>query len=117
MEKLTKHQTAVDTADQAALAAVDAAALAAPVLCPATVHETVCVQASVTITPEVTVGEIESFCVGGPVIGACPGTPETECTFTISQNICVQIPLNFSANAVATPSGMVCGTPSIGTCA
>lgn len=94
-----------------------AVSAAAPVQCPATVHEAVCVQATITITPDVTVGEIESFCVGGPVIGACPGTPEMECTFTVSQNICVQVPLNFSANATAVPSGIVCGTPSVGTCA
>lgn len=85
--------------------------------CPATVHETVCVQANVTITPEVAVGEIASFCVGGPVIGACPGTPVMDCTFTVSQNICVEVPLTFSANATAVPSGIVCGTPLSGPCA
>jgi len=88
----------------------------APITCPATVHETVCVQADVIITPAVEVGEIESFCVGGPVIGACPGTPVLECSFTVSQNICVQVPLSFSADATAVPSGIVCGTPSVGTC-
>ncbi len=86
--------------------------------CPSIVHETVCVQALVTITPNVVVGEIQSFCVGGPVIGACPGTPspEGECNFTVSQNICVQVPLAFSANATATPTGIVCGTPAVGPC-
>jgi hypothetical protein len=87
-----------------------------PVLCPAVVHETVCVQAEVTITPDVTVGEIESFCVGGPVIGACPGTPVDKCSFVVSQNICVQVPLNFSALATVDHSAIVCATPSTGTC-
>lgn len=89
---------------------------AAPIECPALVHETVCVQAEVTITPAVTVGEIESFCVGGPIIGTCPGTPTNSCSFTVSQNICVQVPLVFSANATAEPTGMVCGTPAVGAC-
>ncbi len=40
-------------------------------MCPATVHETVCIQAEVTITPHVEVGDVESFCVGEPIIGAC----------------------------------------------
>lgn len=86
--------------------------------CPATVNETVCIPADVTITPQVDVGSIESFCVNGPVIGACPGTvsPTGNCTFTVSQNICVQVPLTFSATAVATPSGIVCGTPEAGLC-
>jgi hypothetical protein len=88
-------------------------------LCPATVHETVCVQARVTIVPIVTVGEIQSFCVGGPVIGACPGTPSptNTCTFSVSQNICVVVPLFFSAGATAEPTGIVCGEPAAGTCA
>ena len=75
-----------------------------------------CVQADVTITPSVVVGIIESFCVEGPVIGVCPGTPVAACTFTVSQNICVQIPLTFSAAVVAVPTGIVCGTPSAGAC-
>lgn len=86
--------------------------------CLSLVHETVCVQANAKITPAVTVGNIESFCVGGPVIGRCPGTPSltNSCTFTVSQNICVQVPLTFSAAATASPSGIVCGTPANGTC-
>jgi hypothetical protein len=84
--------------------------------CPAVVNETVCVQADVTITPNVVVGVIQSFCVGGPLIGVCPGTPAQQCTFSVSQNICVQIPLIFSASATAEPSGIVCGTPGVGPC-
>jgi hypothetical protein len=87
-----------------------------PVECPAVVHETVCVQADVTISPSVAVGTIESFCVGGPLIGVCPGTPAQQCNFSVSQNICVQIPLTFSATANAVPSGIVCGTPGVGPC-
>ena len=86
--------------------------------CPAIVHETVCVQAEVIITPNVEVGSIQSFCIGVPVIGACPGTPspEGECVFTVSQSICVQVPLTFSANATAEPTGIVCSTPGVGPC-
>lgn len=84
--------------------------------CTAEVHETVCVQAVVSIAPKVTVGTISTTCVGGPVIGACPGTPEEFCTFTVSQNICVDIPLDFEATATAVPAGIVCGTPGTGPC-
>ena len=89
-----------------------------PVECPAIVHETVCVQADVTITPNVDVGTIQSFCEVGPTIGACPGTPSPTdtCVFTVSQNICVQVPLVFSATATAAPTGIVCGTPAVGPC-
>ncbi|MDP4084436.1 MAG: hypothetical protein Q8934_07435 [Bacillota bacterium] len=85
--------------------------------CPATVHETVCVQADVTIIPVVTVGTIASNCVNGPIIGACPGTPSPTgvCTFTVSQNICVEVPLTFSTETTVVP-GIVCGTPGTGPC-
>lgn len=102
-----------DTDTGVALLATD---LADP--CPATVHETVCIQARVTITPAVTVGTVSTRCVGSPVIGACTGTPSptNTCTFTVSQSICVQVPLTFSADATAAPTGIVCGTPETGLC-
>ena len=72
---------------------------------------------NVQITPQVDVGTITTHCDGNPFIGACNGIPVEFCEFMVSQNICVQIPLTFHANAVATPAGMVCGMPGIGTCA
>ncbi len=79
--------------------------------CSTVVHESVCVQGTVTITPNVVSGPSRSFCIGNPVIGRCQGELEPNCTFTVSQNICVQIPLTFSAVATAVPNGVVCGTP------
>ena len=63
-------------------------------------------------------GDVKSFCVDGPIIGACPGTPSPAdtCTFDVSQKICVEIPLTFSATAVANPKGIFCGDPQIGQC-
>lgn len=89
-----------------------------PIDCSAITHETVCVQAQVTITPEVFVGDIQSFCVNNPVIGSCSGlkSPKDACSFIVSQNICVQIPLTFSASATARLAGIVCGIPSVGPC-
>lgn len=87
-----------------------------PTHCPTIVREDVCVQGTVTITPNIEVGESVSFCRGNPIIGSCPGTLMRNCTFTVSQNICVQIPLAFSATAAATPNGLVCGTPQTGEC-
>ncbi|MDP4152775.1 MAG: hypothetical protein Q8865_04935 [Bacillota bacterium] len=86
------------------------------VQCPATAHETVCVQADVTISPDVVVGEVSSSCVNGPAIGGCLGYLQDSCTFSVSQHICVQIPLTFSAEATAMPKGIVCGTPKTGVC-
>lgn len=84
--------------------------------CPTTIYETVCVQANVKVTPQVEVGTITTSCAGTPFIGACSGIPVEFCEILVSQRICVQVPLTFHANAEATPSGIVCGTPDIGSC-
>lgn len=86
--------------------------------CLTTVHETVCVQAEVTITPDVEIGDINFICVDGSIIGACRGKPplKNDCTFEVSQKICVEIPLTFSAKAIAVPKGVVCSTPKRGKC-
>jgi len=83
---------------------------------PVNVHETVCIQAKVTVTPNVEVGEIEYFYKGGPVIGACKGEVKDLCSFMVRQKICVQVPLAFSATAQAEPAGIVCGLPEVGSC-
>lgn len=85
-------------------------------LCETTINENICVQATVTITPEVTSGPSTSFCLGNPIIGSCLGTLRENCVFTVSQNICVQIPLTFSAAATAVPNGIVCNEVGIGAC-
>ena len=85
-------------------------------VCQTIVHETVCVQGTVTITPSVVSGESTSFCVGNPIIGSCPGELQETCSFTVSQKICVQIPLTFSANASAVEDGLVCAEPNIQEC-
>lgn len=85
-------------------------------VCETTVHENVCVQATVTITPNVISGPSTSFCLENPIIGSCEGTLRRNCVFTVSQRICVQIPLTFSATAEAVANGIVCGEPDIGGC-
>lgn len=82
--------------------------------CPTLVHQRVCVQGTVTITPDITSGPSRSFCIGNPVIGGCPGDLTSSCSFTVGQNICVQIPLTFAATANAISDGLVCGTTGIG---
>lgn len=85
-------------------------------VCQTTVHETVCVQGNVTIKPKVDSGPITSFCMGNPIFGSCPGELKPTCQFTVSQNICIQIPLTFSATAKTVENGIVCGIPETGPC-
>ncbi|MDP4084435.1 MAG: hypothetical protein Q8934_07430 [Bacillota bacterium] len=86
--------------------------------CTAIVHEDVCVQAEIAIIPNVTVGNIQYYCEGAPSIKACPGTQSSTgpCTFILSQNICIEVPLTFSATATVSSTGIICGTPVVGTC-
>ncbi|WP_207652671.1 hypothetical protein [Desulfosporosinus sp. FKA] len=86
--------------------------------CPTTVHETVCVKAKVTITPDIKVHDIKYFCSNDPIIWDCEEMKEgtDSCTFEVGQKICVEIPLTFSANAKVDPLGIVCGSPEKGKC-
>jgi hypothetical protein len=86
--------------------------------CNKTVHETVFIQAEVTVTPDVEIGDVKYFCQDSSVTkkhGKKP-CPKKECTFEVIQKICVEIPLTFSATAAAKPKGIFCGTPQKGKC-
>lgn len=84
--------------------------------CPTYVHEEVCVQGTVNIIPKITVGAVQSYCVGDPIIGGCDGGIQESCSFVVGRKICMQIPLEFSAEAAVTPDGIMCGTPEVGQC-
>lgn len=75
-------------------------------------RETVCVP--VTVTPRATPGTATAICCGDPVISTteqCPGS-RTSCTFTISQNICIEIPISFGALIQTGTAVVQCGTVS-----
>lgn len=58
----------------------------------------------VTVTPWARAGAITAECCGEPVLtpgtAVCPGDEDASCSFTISQQLCMQIPLYFGATAV-----------------
>ncbi len=86
--------------------------------CPLDVHQTVSLWAKVKIDPKVYVGKIKTFCVGDPSLCA-DLTQETcggSCTFFVKQDICVEVPLTFAAQACAEPLGHVCHMPGVGGC-
>lgn len=75
-------------------------------------NETVCVP--VTVTPFATPGEAKANCCGSPVVhpgGQCPGN-QTSCSFTITQRLCIEIPITFGA-VIETGNAVVqCGEVS-----
>lgn len=77
--------------------------------------ETVCVP--VSVTPFATPGIAKATCSGKPVISnkPCKGS-KTSCTFSISQKLCIQIPVSFGA-VIETDAAMVqCGEVSEESC-
>ncbi|TCP56034.1 hypothetical protein EV586_103694 [Tumebacillus sp. BK434] len=87
--------------------------------CPVTVSDQVCLQADLEIVPSVTTQTISVKCVGGPVLGPCaspPMTAPTPCRFSVSQVICAEFKLNFSAEAAVRNTSATCEMPALTPC-
>lgn len=69
----------------------------------------------VTVKPQVTTGTIVTICCGTPEIkqGAVCSGGATECSFTVTQTVCVKVPLTFGADATVGQAGIDCGEPSL----
>ena len=92
--------------------------------CEQNVTAEVCTTATVTLTPIVTPGTPVVTCLSDEVLinQPCPTLPgftpvgeDGTCTFTVSQIICVTIPLDFAVDVDAVPSGGACGPVVPGT--
>lgn len=69
----------------------------------------------ITVKPDVTTGTITTICCGTPEIkqgSQCSGGA-TECSFTVTQTVCVKVPLTFGADATVGQAGIDCGEPSL----
>ena len=83
--------------------------------CPSIVSQKVCVEAKVTIAPDVKMGDVHACCVGEPQFEECRKNP-CGCTYMVSQMMCVRFPLTLSATAKAKPVGIVCREPKVEPC-
>lgn len=82
--------------------------------CTRTVSKEVCVEANVTIRPTVEARTPIVNCVGGPSLRSCAAQgfipSETGlCTFTVSQVLCVNVPIHFDAQARVVRGTVACG--------
>lgn len=72
--------------------------------CPATGFQKIDVCVPVSVTPFANAGKTRTICCGDPVVDPkdkpCPGKKNGVCTFTISQRICVEVPVDFGATAM-----------------
>ncbi|MGN1194128.1 MAG: hypothetical protein ACI4SB_01445 [Acutalibacteraceae bacterium] len=93
-------------------AGLNAAADTVDGICPATGYQKLSVCVPVIVTPFAHTGRTITKCCGDPIVVAgempCPGKKNGSCAFTISQTICVEVPVEFGANAVVGDTFVDC---------
>lgn len=69
--------------------------------CPAVGYQKIGICVPVTVIPFAKAGNTKTKCCGDAVVmpteKPCPGKKNGACTFTISQTICVEVPVEFGA--------------------
>lgn len=99
---------------------IDGPAPAQASSCPTTTYQEVDVCVPVTITPRAEVGEATVTCCGDPTItpgaAACAGPVGGTCSFTISQRVCVAVPVAFGADTAIGDFAVNCGAAGSGGC-
>lgn len=80
--------------------------------CPVTGFQKASICVPVNVSPFAHAGPTVTKCCGDPVIvpgdKPCPGKKNGVCSFTISQTICVEVPIKFGADAVTGDTFVDC---------
>lgn len=80
--------------------------------CPAIGYQSASICVPVTVTPFAQAGTTITKCCGSPVVipgrEVCGGVKNGSCVFTISQDICVAVPVEFGAVATVGDSFVSC---------
>ena len=89
--------------------------------CPTVAYQMSSVCVPVTVTPFARTGSTFTKCCGNatitPGMAVCSGVKNGSCVFTISQNICVQVPVEFGATAQVGDAYVNCsGATAEGIC-
>lgn len=84
--------------------------------CPAVGYQKASVCVPVTVTPFAHPGDTTTICCGDPIVKAetkpCDGTVGGSCSFTITQEICVSVPVEFGAVSKVGDAAVKCGEAS-----
>ena len=84
--------------------------------CPAVGYQSASICVPVTVTPFAQTGITTTKCCGSPVVTSgrevCNGVRNGSCVFTISQDICVAVPVEFGAVASVGDSSTSCNGAS-----
>lgn len=86
-------------------------------VCPAVGYQSAAICVPVTITPFAHTGAPATECRGKPVVtsgeNACCGIKNGSCSFTISQNIRVAVPVQFGATTTVGDAYVACSGVSV----
>ena len=84
--------------------------------CPTVGYQSASICVPVTVTPFAQTGATTTKCCGDPVVTqgreVCGGTKNGSCFFTITQDICVAVPVEFGAVATVGESYVNCNGAS-----
>lgn len=84
--------------------------------CPAVGYQTATICVPVTVTPFANSGATTTKCCGDPIVTAgkntCGGVKNGACSFTISQEICVAVPVAFGATSNVGDTYITCNGAS-----
>lgn len=98
------------------MAMLNAGALSEVQTCPAVGYQSASICVPVTVTPYAQAGMTTTKCCGNPVVtpgrDVCSGVRNGSCFFTITQDICVAIPVEFGATATVGDSYVNCNDAS-----
>jgi hypothetical protein len=72
--------------------------------CPTTAYQNATICVPVTISPYAKAGRTRTCCCGDPIVSCCkepdPRCTSKSCCFTLTQTICVAVPVVFGADAI-----------------
>jgi len=82
--------------------------------CETTVFQEIEVCVPITVTPRAHVGDIDVTCCGEADVSTnmCPMNSQPSCTFFVRQNLCVEVPIRFSATGEPGQEVVTCGDPN-----
>lgn len=81
-------------------------------VCTAYTYQSATVSVPVAVRPQVKLGTIDTYCCGEPQITPSPYKIVCKpggCDFVLTQNICVEVPIHFSADAFQGCPKTMCG--------
>jgi hypothetical protein len=84
--------------------------------CPATAYQSATVCVPVRVRPYAIAGIPTTICCGEPIVtnegATCAGTLNGRCSFTLTQDICIEVPVEFGARSRVGRPFVECGEVS-----